>query len=281
MSEPGSDTTGNAGLGSWLLSSRRARGVSLEQAAEVTRISKSYIDALEREDFSKLPSPAYCKGFLRLYAGFLGVSPQEAVSRYEALIAEPVESVQPSPRGNALSQPARSQSAYQRWALPLILLGIVIFLSLFMDTDQRPPLNRPAPQPVVAPPVAPVAVQPVITSSRIAAPPATTPMQPDPNVQPAAAVPPVAGEAPAEGLILRLKVNQDSWLNVDIDGLVSKQYDLKGGDVIEWKAENSITLDIGNAGGVEGELNGRPLPSFGPAGKKAHTVLRTESTPPR
>jgi hypothetical protein len=71
-------------------------------------------------------------------------------------------------------------------------------------------------------------------------------------------------------------VNQDCWLNVDIDGRLSRQYQLKSGDIIEWKAERLITLDIGNAGGVEGELNGRTLPSFGVSGKSAHVVLRPE-----
>jgi hypothetical protein len=51
---------------------------------------------------------------------------------------------------------------------------------------------------------------------------------------------------------------------------------LKAGDVIEWKAESVITLDIGNAGGVEGDLNGKTLPPFGSVGKKAHVIVRPE-----
>lgn len=87
---------------------------------------------------------------------------------------------------------------------------------------------------------------------------------------------PQAGDVPRGGVILKLKVNQDSWVNIDIDGRLSQPYDLKAGDLIEWKAEKVITLDIGNAGGVEAELNGKPLAPLGPPGRNIHVVLHPE-----
>ena len=91
-------------------------------------------------------------------------------------------------------------------------------------------------------------------------------MPPEPPVVPAA----------EGGAILKLKVNQDCWLNITIDGAVSQQYDLKAGDLIEWKARETIALDLGNAGGVEGVFNGKPLASFGETGKVAHVVLKAD-----
>jgi hypothetical protein len=73
-----------------------------------------------------------------------------------------------------------------------------------------------------------------------------------------------------------LKVNQDCWLNITIDNTVSQQYDLKAGDLIEWKGEKVFALDIGNAGGIEGEFNGRPLEPFGEQGKTAHVILKAQ-----
>jgi hypothetical protein len=81
-------------------------------------------------------------------------------------------------------------------------------------------------------------------------------------------------ETTGKGLILRFKVNQDSWLNIDLDGRFSQQYELKAGDVIEWKADSVITVDLGNAGGVEAEFNGKALPPFGASGRKAHVVMK-------
>ncbi|MBT0662845.1 DUF4115 domain-containing protein [Geobacter pelophilus] len=273
MPEATRQTADSSGLGQWLSQGREAKGVSLETAAEVTRISKGYIDALEREDFSRLPAPAYCKGFLRLYAGYLGLSADAAVARYDAMVS-----------GSAVADkqavdeppPRESTKNNRRWLMPLVLLSVVLLVSIFVDTNQRPPVNRPAPQPDKAQAVRAVPVQPQLSSSGATAAP--SPMVPAPQPEsPVTAAPVVpGGEPPQEGLILKLKVNQDSWLNVDIDGRFSKQYELKAGDLIEWKADSLITLDIGNSGGVEGELNGKSLPPFGASGKKTHVVLRPE-----
>ena len=78
------------------------------------------------------------------------------------------------------------------------------------------------------------------------------------------------------GIILKLKVSQDCWLNITIDDAVSQQYDLKAGDLIEWKADRVFSLDIGNAGGIEAEFNGKPLKPFGEPGKTAHVILTAE-----
>jgi len=266
----------SSGVGQWLLRSREAKGVSLVKAAEVTRISKSYIDALEREDFARLPAPAYCKGFLRIYAVYLGLSPDEAVLLYDTAVSGINQASRRTNVDSPVVEPDHSPQKSNRWLLPLVLLSIVIVLAVFVDTNQRPPLYRPTPKPITAQNAAqPVPVQTSHSSAQKASLPKSVPAgrieQPEASVQTTSGV-----DQQREGLILKLKVNQDSWLNVDIDGRLSKQYDLKAGDLIEWKADSVITLDIGNAGGVEGDLNGKPLPSFGQPGKKAHAVIKNE-----
>ena len=76
------------------------------------------------------------------------------------------------------------------------------------------------------------------------------------------------------GIVLKLKVNQDCWLNITIDDTVSQQYDLKAGDLIEWKGEKVFALDLGNPGGVEAEFNGKPLKPLGERGKPVHVMLK-------
>ena len=78
---------------------------------------------------------------------------------------------------------------------------------------------------------------------------------------------------PSKGFIVKMKVIQNGTLAVTIDGASVQNYDLTVGDFIEWKAEKSITLDMSNAGGVEAELDGKPLKPFGPVGKPAYVVL--------
>jgi len=60
-------------LGETLRRARTAQGIRLEDAERVTRIPRKYLEALELENFGILPAPVYARGFLRSYAGFLGL----------------------------------------------------------------------------------------------------------------------------------------------------------------------------------------------------------------
>lgn len=60
-------------LGQRLRRAREARRLTIAQAAEATRIRAAYLEALENDDLSQMPSAVQARGFLRLYAGFLGL----------------------------------------------------------------------------------------------------------------------------------------------------------------------------------------------------------------
>jgi cytoskeleton protein RodZ len=55
---------------------RLERGLSIEQVALDTRISRRFLEALEAEQFEELPAPVYVRGFLRSYANYMGLDPQ-------------------------------------------------------------------------------------------------------------------------------------------------------------------------------------------------------------
>lgn len=71
------------GIGRMLKEARLQKGFSLEEMHEKTHISLDYLQALEEEQFSKLPSPFYARGFLRAYARSLRVDPQVLLEKYE------------------------------------------------------------------------------------------------------------------------------------------------------------------------------------------------------
>lgn len=70
-------------LGQILREARQARGLTLEQAAEETRINQRFLDALEQGDYAVLPSPVHVRGFLRNYARFLKLDPAPLLERYK------------------------------------------------------------------------------------------------------------------------------------------------------------------------------------------------------
>jgi transcriptional regulator with XRE-family HTH domain len=49
------------------------RGVSLEEAAQATRIRRDYLEKLESDDHSTMPEPIYVRGFIKTYANYLGL----------------------------------------------------------------------------------------------------------------------------------------------------------------------------------------------------------------
>ena len=66
-----------AELGRLLQQARTTRGLTLEDAEHDTRISKRYLEALEREDFAAFPAPFYTRAFLRTYGQYLGLDVAE------------------------------------------------------------------------------------------------------------------------------------------------------------------------------------------------------------
>lgn len=64
-------------LGETLQRARQSKGITIEDAERVTRIPRKYIEALELENYGILPAPVYARGFLRSYAGYLGLDPKE------------------------------------------------------------------------------------------------------------------------------------------------------------------------------------------------------------
>jgi len=72
-------------IGKELQETRQGLDISLEQAAEETRIRLHYLQALERGDFSQLPSKAHLRGFIRSYADYLGIDSGELLRSFEQL----------------------------------------------------------------------------------------------------------------------------------------------------------------------------------------------------
>ncbi len=232
--------------------------------------------ALEDEAFGKLPSPAYVKGFLRAYANYLGLSSDDVVRCYEAALQP---TLPPEEGGDAsVAPPAQAPRVpvHNRWAIPLTLLFLVIVLSYLTRERDEQPLRREPPSStrrVLAP--SPPVQSAVTTASRV---------RPAPHLQPDSATAAVSGDETRPpgtnpgGIVLKLKVNQDCWLNITIDGTLSQQYDLKAGDLIEWKGERVFSLDLNDGGGVEAEFNGKTLPPFGAAGSPAHVDLTADGS---
>jgi cytoskeletal protein RodZ len=70
-------------LGETLRQARLDKGVSIGEAARDTRIRRSYLEALEAEDYAALPPPVYTRGFVRTYAEYLGLNAPAMVELFQ------------------------------------------------------------------------------------------------------------------------------------------------------------------------------------------------------
>lgn len=261
---------------------REYHGISLEEAAEATKVGVNYLKALEEDQAKEFANLAYLKGFLRIYAGYLGLNPDDIMRLYEKMYAPAGTQGSNSAAGVEQRTAVRKRFSWQRLTLPLGLLLLLVITAAFINRSTTP-LPKPVIPDSTAVPQAAPAVMPSLSSARQTPPeqkaePVRTPAA---DNEQTVSTPPERSSAqqpadPPRGFVVRMKVTQNGTLVVTIDGAAAQNYDLVAGDVIEWKADKHITLDMSNAGGVETELNGTPLNAFGPVGKPAYVVLDAE-----
>src|SRR5207249_10752796 len=74
----------SSGFGGALREARERRGVSLRQIANATKIGMSALEALERNDISRLPGGIFSRAFVRSYAIEVGLDPEATIQEFIA-----------------------------------------------------------------------------------------------------------------------------------------------------------------------------------------------------
>jgi transcriptional regulator with XRE-family HTH domain len=230
-------------LGSYLRALREARQRSLEEMARATRVSVHQLEALECGSFSELPAPVFVKGFVRAYCQFLGESPDEALGRYCDMLGE-----RPATKGRPPAE--RSAPAWSGSPIFISLVLLVVFgfglLAVNLGFRRGPALpdlgpGAKAPSPAAIPPG-----------------PGATP------APPVAAADATAGSPTVQRLLV--KALEATWIRIQPDDRGAVEELLPPGATRQWTAEKRFLLTVGNAGGIEIELNGRPMPPLGARG---------------
>lgn len=272
-------TSGNqtqASPGEILKRCREFHDMSLDSAAEATKISADYLQALEENRISQFASLAYLKGFVRIYANNLGLNPDDIIRLYEKMYSGN-DSNETSPRSSlSAKKKGAFRIPFQKLAIPLTLLLLIIITSTIINrTSDTPRIQQPT---TAQPAPIPVNTQKPISSSRIAPPAAEK--QPTSNedkrvtesvAQQKNSAPPATQEH--GGFIVSLKVLRNCSLVVTVDSSGAQQHEMTAGDRIEWQGNDQILLELPDAGAVEGTINGKPLPAFGTEGVRRNITL--------
>ena len=259
-----------ASFGEELRREREIRGISLKVIADATKISKRFLEAIERNDHRTLPAPVFTRGFVREYAKYLGLNTDEIVNRYnyaaagddrieksthlERLVAPP-----PLP----LKEKPFKPSGIPPWYALLdrnVIVSVIIVAALaalgYWAWRHKHESDAAARE----------------EAAQVTSTPAV-PKRPTPVPPPAASTPATTSSAPANDDTLRLVIEATarSVIVLEADGKTVFDGEMPKGDRRSFPAkERFLFRTIGNAGGVTLTLNDVAIPPFGGDGDVVH-----------
>ena len=241
-------------FGDELRKQREIRGISLKEIADSTKISKRYLEAIEKNDFAALPAPVFSRGFVREYARYLGLMPDEMVDRYMHFVRSDAERNLELPESlrdrSSVAEPT-SNLGRNLWMAALALFVLTSVLWWFLVAVRKK--------------------SGTVKSDTVARQPSSVPSLQHPSTETTAqpAVTPVE-------LTLNMKVRERSWITLQIDGQNAINDELSAGTEQVLRAKREFRFKtIGNAGGIDLVLNGTKLPPLGRSGAVIHDRVLT------
>jgi cytoskeletal protein RodZ len=281
---PSLPETGSGSPGSILRRCREFHNITLEEASETTKIGISHLKALEDDQISEFANQAYLKGFLRIYATYLGLNSEDIARMYTRLFGVQGDKTDPagiSPPGN---RPKRRLISLKKLVFPSLLLVLIMITATFFKRPPPPLVRQPQLAATAVPSIQSVAIQNVQSSARDGKRDAGIPVprvekQPFERTTGEKSVSEERLTIAAKGFILKIKVTQNGTLIVTVDDSAAQPYEITTGDIIEWKAEKKVALELSNAGRIDVELNGKLYKSLGASGKPVYIEIDANAIP--
>lgn len=227
---------------------REARGVSLREIATRTKISASALEALERNDISRLPGGIFGRGFVRAYAQEVGLDPEETIKEFlERFPHDTVTVGSPyvPPEDHAAVESSRksAETAVKLAAISVPVAIAIVYLTL---------TYRPAEQPAAETPTASV------------------PAPPPPSV--AREVAPIAAPLAIEVLALA-----PVTVTLTADDVPQGDRALYAGQRLTLSVERALTLSVADAAAVQLTINGQPAVALGARGEPRTVQIDRET----
>ena len=224
-------------IGAELKRLRLKKNLTLEEVHKQTKIHLNVLKNLEEGQLTDM-NPVFVKGFIKIYCRLLGADPASLIQTYDKVKIIPHSQLK-SPPPSLISGLKLKMSSIRPPSFNIIKKIVIIALCfLVIWTVPRLFRRRSA-----------VSIQ---------------------KQSPAVGVESKKNlSSPAIKVTVRAK--QDCWIKSTVDGKVIFQTILKKGRFESWTANKQIVLSLGNAGGIELEINGK---LFSPLGRRGQVIKR-------
>jgi cytoskeletal protein RodZ len=115
-------------IGEKLRLAREERGISLRDISEQTRISMRYLEAIESDDYKRLPGGIFNRSFIKSYAKYIGYDEKEAIEAYSSTLRQKGEtSEEPTtlPKSLVYTDASSNRSPVVTLLLAIIILAVL------------------------------------------------------------------------------------------------------------------------------------------------------------
>jgi cytoskeleton protein RodZ len=293
-----------ADFGTFLRLAREQRGLTLQELAVTTKISARVLEALERNDPSKLPGGIFSRAFVRAYAREVGLESDATVARFVAAFPDEAGADEMPATTNAVeAESFELRRRIVRVTAQLLGVALIVAFLLFIyysrvrtgpaggsaaqgdppAASARQAAATAAPGPTMVQPPATTAIPSAASGSEPAAAGAspaavqgepTAPAAPGGLPEAEAAARPAALGTP---LAVVLAFTEPCWVSLSVDGTRAPSRTAAAGERLEFMVQRSITMTVGNAGAVSLLLNGKAARPLGAAGQVVTTTVAASS----
>ncbi|MBZ5526803.1 MAG: DUF4115 domain-containing protein [Acidobacteriia bacterium] len=284
-------------FGERLRRERELREVSLDEISVATKISGRYLNALENEEWSKLPGGVFTRGFVRSIGRYLGLDEESLLGDYDLARSRMPERMAPPPFEPLPWQPPRWVPPVAGAIIFLLLVAGLVYGWMRIYVHHKTPVNAVAavvraPEPAVsvappsssAPNSAQSSVQSSLQSSEAAtpAPPTTATVAPPesaPTAKPGAATPAAAQKEPPasagaqEPLKLTVSTSAATRVRIMADGQVKFDAQMPAGENLSFTAKTEFVVSAQDSSAVLLDLNGQAMPPIGSPGSSGTIKL--------
>lgn len=248
-------------IGAHLRSSREAQGMSLALLARKTRVPQRILAAIEINDLPSIPPKPYGRGFVRSYAGEVGLDPDQTVRAYFGQFSHTVPVVTEAAPRRIQIQSRPSAWLLTAGALTMTALGSLVILG--SDPAIGDESNGDA----------------AVGTSGTSPAPANEPRgSAAPRPVGSAAVTTASSEPDADLTVL-VYAERTSWVAATADGKRVIYQLMDEGSQRTVRAAHEVTLRIGDAAAIRLTVNGRDAGVLGISGEVRNARITPATAP--